>query len=507
MAVPTVVAELDKLTAEIGHEPLETRESWGKRMSTRRERGSNRAVLNVRKVESLKAAEGQERTEYWDVGLPGFGVRVSATGRKTYTVRYSLHGQQRRKDLGIHGVTTSFADARAEAAQLISEARNGRDPELPRVMLAKAGIESFSDLCARFEEDRLPALRESTGKEMRRVIGRELLPLWGARDPNSIQPEEIDAWTHTLVKRAPYVANRSFEYMRLIYNYAIKRRMLRYTPFLGLERPHTETVRTRTFNTGELRRIFEALREEPVQMAGMWVLLFLTGTRLRETLKGEWAWIDERERCLLLPKTATKNGREHLLPLVPAAMTTLAHLRRLARQSPYVLPGPKGTPIHWAQRSAERVWEKAEIEDGRLHDVRRTVSTGLARLGVTEDIIERTLNHTRPGDRLLRTYNTYQYIPEKREALERWERELTAVLGHEPCDVLLTERKGYQGKGGARRLARRETWAQRKARLAALGRDLEAEHRERQRERLARARGGDADPAKPQRGRESGTVD
>ena len=86
-------------------------------------------------------------------------------------------------------------------------------------------------------------------------------------------------------------------------------------------------------------------------------------------------------------------------------------------------------------------WTRAEIEDGRLHDVRRTIATGLAKLGVVEDIIERTLNHTRPGDRLLRTYNTYQYIPEKREALERWSRELTQTLGYAPTDVLRGERR------------------------------------------------------------------
>lgn len=162
-------------------------------------------------------------------------------------------------------------------------------------------------------------------------------------------------------------------------------------------------------------------------------------------------------------------------------------LKGLAGNSPYVFPGPKGAPMHWAQKSAERVWTRCAIEDGRLHDIRRTVSTGLARLGVIESIIERSLNHTQPGQRLARTYNTYQYIPEKRAALTLWAQHLTAVVGTTLVAPLYAERNGYQGKGSARRLGRSETWSQRKARLAAAGRDLVEEHRKRQRVQRERA--------------------
>ena len=67
-------------------------------------KGANEVVLNVRKLESLRAAPGQERTEYRDVGLRGFGVRVAASGRKTFTVRYLVHGHRSPRDLGVYGV-------------------------------------------------------------------------------------------------------------------------------------------------------------------------------------------------------------------------------------------------------------------------------------------------------------------------------------------------------------------------------------------------------------------
>ena len=81
----------------------------------RQRKGTNEVVLNVRKLESLHPAAGRERTEYWDVGLRGFGVRVAASGRRTFTVRYVFQGDQLRRDIGVYQVTTGYASARAEA--------------------------------------------------------------------------------------------------------------------------------------------------------------------------------------------------------------------------------------------------------------------------------------------------------------------------------------------------------------------------------------------------------
>jgi hypothetical protein len=162
----------------------------------RRRKGINEVVLNVRKLESLRPVPGQERTEYWDVGLRGFGVRVAASGRKTFTVRYVLRGKQDRRDIGVYQVTASYAGARAEAERIISEARNGRDPFASVALLKKADIDTFEGLCQRYLEDPAPGrkgrvLAAETRKGMTRIINKELIPTWGAREPNSIQPEEI----------------------------------------------------------------------------------------------------------------------------------------------------------------------------------------------------------------------------------------------------------------------------------------------------------------------------
>lgn len=136
---------------------------------------------------------------YWDVGLRGFGVRVAASGRKTFTVRYLLHSKRFRRDLGVYGVTIGYAAARAEAGRIISEARNDRDPFISSALLKKADVSTFEGLCAKYLADPAPGrkgrvLSAVTRAGMSRIIAKELIPVWGPRDPNSIQAEEIEAW-------------------------------------------------------------------------------------------------------------------------------------------------------------------------------------------------------------------------------------------------------------------------------------------------------------------------
>jgi integrase len=468
----------------------------------RREKGANLVFLNLQKIDALKARPGERRTDFWDRGLHGFGLRVYASGRKTFTVRYTLHGRQQRKYIGVYrhergivGGEVGFSAARAEAERIISEARSGRDPFISAALLRRADITTFEGLCQKYLADPAPGrkgrvLREATRVGMTRIINRELIPVWGSRDPNGIQPEEIEAWARGVAvgerraKPAPYLANRSFDYMAMIYSWAIRRRLLRYTPFVRLEKPFAEQRRSRTFTNEELRRLFAALEQAPKQIAALWLMLFYTGNRLREALRMEWSWIDREKKQLILPAAVTKNGREHLVPLVPAACKLLDMLKELSGQSQYVFPGPDDRALNWVQRACGRIMRRACIQDGRHHDTRRVLQTNMAEMRVPPHVADMILNHAIKGAPKSRQhYDIHHYVPEKREALVQWVRRLTKILGRDPNEVMKAERKGYQGNGIARRISRRESYRERKARLAAQGRDLCAERRENRRRR------------------------
>lgn len=155
-------------------------------------------------------------------------------------------------------------------------------------------------------------------------------------------------------------------------------------------------------------------------------------------------------------------------------------VKGLAPNSPYVFPGPNGQPLNWVHKASGKVLDAAGIEDGRHHDTRRVVQTNMAELGVAPHVADMVLNHAVKGAPRSRAhYDMHHYIPEKRDALTLWVHRLTEILGHDPNDVMKAERIGYQGRGPARKLGKRESYRDRKARLAAQGRDLAAERRER----------------------------
>jgi integrase len=479
----------------------------------RRRKGTNLVFFSVQKLDALKPEEGRRRSDFFDRGIRGFGIRVFANGLKTFTVRYTLHGKQQRRWIGIYrnprgavGGEITFSEARAEAERIISEARNGRDPFLSEALLRRADISSFEGVCERFLADPAPGRRgrplsQATRQGLVRIVRKELVPAWGRRDPNSIQRQEIQLWARGIAygkdrkKPAPYLANRAADYMAMIYSWAVRREILRYTPFLGFEKPFEEQPRTRSFSNDEIRRLIAALAQAPKQVAAVWLMLLYTGNRLRETLRLEWAWIDFEKKHLVLPATVTKNRRPHLVPLVQGPVELLEMIRGLDPKSPYVFPGPDGKPLRWMQRASEAVLSNAGIEDGRHHDTRRILQTNMAELGVAPHVADMILNHAVKGAPRSRAhYDMYHYIPEKRDALTRWTQRLTEIVGHDPNTVTKAERRGYQGKGAARRLDRVETYAERKARLAAQGRDLNAERRAARAARQVRVRPSDDQP-------------
>ncbi len=340
----------------------------------RRFKGANVVFLNIPKLDSLKARPGEHRTEYWDRGLHGFGVRVYSNGRKIFTVRYTLNGDQRRKDVGVYrnergvvGGEIGYSEARAEAERIISEARHGRDPFIGAALLRNADISTFEGLCERFLADPAPGrkgrvLSEVTRAGITRIVHKELIPAWGYRDPNSIQRPEVQHWAKAIAdgegrkKAAPYLANRAVDYMAMIYSWAVRREILRYTPFLGLEKPFAEQPRTRSFGNDELRRLFGALARAPKQIAALWLMLFYTANRLRETLKMQWVWIDFEKKYLVLPASVTKNKRPHLVPLVQPAIELLEMVKglELGPQGQQQGPGRGRHPGREAPRHAPR---------------------------------------------------------------------------------------------------------------------------------------------------------
>jgi integrase len=453
----------------------------------------------VRLTDASVQALKPEAAEYevHDLLVDGLRLRVGRGGTKSWTLFYHRDGKNRRLGLGRYPAVT-LTRARERAAHALGRVKGPERGDPAGDAAAQRSGLTFDGLADLFLSSQHFATRaETTKKELRRIIKVELRPEWGERRLASIERHEIQRWGDRILSEGrPYMANRCREYMQLVWHWGLGRADLAVppSPFYRLPKPFLrEMPRDRVLSPEEIRIVFETIEGEPRLTAGWWLLLFLTGARdTSEVLRMEKREID-RDRCAwIIPRERAKSRRALVLPLSPWALEVLDALMPLSANSRFVFPSPKGDrPMRSTRRAAVRVQERSGI-DFEVRDIRRTVASGMTEIGVDPEIVDRVLNHAIPSEsRVTKVYQPnlmWAKLQDKRDALEKWARHLDEVIlkgfGRETARRAILTPPSYEGwkvwAGQGRPPTRSETWEERKSRLAGIGRDLIAEHRQRQ---------------------------
>lgn len=377
--------------------------------------------LTDRGIRSLSV---DQRTEFWDETLPGFGLRVSAQGHKSFVLMYRQHGKLCRATLGTFPAM-SLAEARRLARLSLGKVAAGDDvkqaPELGGGLRFGQLAEDFIELYAR--------RKKRSWKEDQRLLHHDVIPAWGDRPAASIKKRDIIALLDRIVERgAPIGANRARAVISKVFSWAVKRDLLEYNPCAGVERPSPENKRDRVLTEDEIRNLWAVLDEEEPPIGDAIRLLLLTAQRSQEVRLMDWSRVTGDQ--WLIPKEHSKNRREHLVPLSPQARKLLAKLgeskKGLVVGSQRV-PGEPLSPTalsHAARRLCKRLGFQFTP-----HDLRRTASTLMASLGVDTKILSMVLNHADVS--VTGIYNRYRYWKEKQAALELWGGHLEKILAAE----------------------------------------------------------------------------
>lgn len=412
--------------------------------------GENRKKLTHKGLEREKPAPKGKRVEIWDKECPGFGVRITDKGVKSFQVFYRHNGQQRRKGLGRFGVEGSLSKARNRAREIIEAARAGTDPEikerLERAKQARAEASTFASVRAKFIEEYAKP-RNRTWRAVERYFERDLsawdpLPISAITDADII--EAIDR------KRAaagPYAANRLFAHIRKLFRWAASKRLIASSPVIDIEKPGEEQERARTLTVAEIKILWGTFENLGWPFGPMLRLLLATAQRRSEVAGMHWSEIQPiaaADSATLshtpinwiwtIPGERTKNGRAHVVPLSPLAREVLAALPRFT--SDFVFPARDNHESHASGfgKAKERADRLSGLTDWRFHDLRRTVATVLGELGQSL-VVPRVLNHT-DSSVTGKHYNKYDFLPEKRHALETWARKLETIIRPTPENVV-----------------------------------------------------------------------
>lgn len=431
-----------------------------------------RDTITDKAIAKLKAAPGT-RIEWADTVVPQLRLRVSDKGAKHWSVIYrvsgagvgGLKGKMRRMSLGDYPRVT-IAKARDAARDALDFAEKGIDPAHQRKTEAVTRNErTFETIVERFI-DEYAKEEQKEWKSTKAYLDTYVVPHWRGRQVEEIKRSDVNA---LLVKVRAQAIERARERakkagkprtderhelsglsaarevrkrIRTLFNWAGEEDLVIFNPALVMptkkksnRKSLAYTARERALSLDELRRVWDAAEEIGYRYGRVIQLLILTGQRRSEIANLNTDWLNTKEWTVTVPPLHYKTDRKHSYPLSAPAVAIIKALPSYKAlpdridKTFFLFPTDKGDrPINGFSKAKlqldAKIAELSEeaglppLEPWTVHDIRRSVKTGMSRLGVPHLHSEQVLGHVLPG--IGGVYDVHDYMPEKRAALDLW---------------------------------------------------------------------------------------
>lgn len=418
-----------------------------------------KATISKRTVDATLPAK--KDVILWDEKLPGFGLKVTPAGGKSYLYRFRLArpGEAARTapakySIGKHGeLTPEQARKRAQdLAALVAQGIDPRELEADR-RRAKDDARRRAEEQARVETDlafaRIADLwlahyegekgrRPSSVRQAKLVVENYLKPALGGKPMPYIARSDLLPILDAVPVAKKAMRRAVFAYARVLFGWAAGRGDIERNPLVDMVKPIAPKPRDRVLDDTELVSIWNATLAMPKLWGAFYRIAILTGQRREEVAALRWAELDRGAREWVIPAARAKNGLVHLVPLSDAVLAELDALAggKAWPKGGFVLTSTGATPISGFSKAKKALDEKAqeqrkqglaegmelaELPAWRLHDLRRTVATGLQRLGIRFEVTEAVLNHVSGAKGgVAGIYQRYDWKSEKRAALDAW---------------------------------------------------------------------------------------
>lgn len=402
------------------------------RLSAGSKKGS--IALTDAKIRALKPpASGQ--VEYLDAVVPGLRIRIGISGAKSFVLRKRVAGKYRNITLGRYSERLPLAEARKKSRQILSDVEIKADPvaSLPKPLKRRVDGYTVNALWPSYKKAKGDLQKIS---EIERVFKRQILPEFGDRAADAITRSEITRFIDKIAERTPVMARNVLSYFSAFYTWALPRLdRLPSNPCRDAGRPPKPKSRERVLSEKEIGALWHVLEGEGAPFGPAIKLLLLTGQRRNELFEADRAEFDLDKALWTIPGARAKNGVAHLVPMSPPVLALVKSLFDHYRGDKLIPArgnweaGPSGF-----SKAVSRIRAALEKRMGEpvphwtLHDLRRTMATGLQRLAVRLEVTEAVLNHlsgARSG--IVGVYQRHHYFDEKRAALAAWAKEVSRL--------------------------------------------------------------------------------
>ena len=375
-------------------------------------------------VDRFKMPAGKTEHIEFDEAMPGFGLRIRANGEsehRTYIAQYKIGAKHRRVTLG-NVLKVTLENAKAEAKILFGKVAIGKDPAAEKEDLRKSASHTLGATISKYLEAQEKKLRRRSYYATKHDLKTHCSPLHGLA-LDRITRADVAAEISAIGKRSgPSAANHARASLSAFFRWAIGEGLCDENPVVGTNTQAANGPRERSLSDAEAAAIWLAAPEN--DYGRILKLLLLTGCRRGEIGWLRWSEIDLEARTITIPKERAKNGREHVVPLSDAAMEIIKAIPRRDRELVFGIG--QGGYAGWAKGKIALDKAVGLKEPWTLHDLRRTVRTGMGMLGVLPHVAEAALNHLPP--KLIRTYDRNTYATEKRAALDLWANHLAVAV-------------------------------------------------------------------------------
>ena len=421
---------------------------------------------------------------------PGLYLVVQTSGAKSWAVRYRYNGKPRKHTLGPYpkiklaetdderkarlakDPKSDPPDARGLARLALAAVATGKDPQTDKVEARRreasgvAAADLFETVWAAYMAQHVtPNLRESTRTEWDRFFRNVLQPRWRKRRLSEVTPADIDALKVDL-RKTPAAADKALAVLTAFFNWTMEepRRLLAASPCKGIKktarRKEEEDTEERALSDDEIRWLWHAADKSGFPFGPMVKLLVLTGARRNEVSELADSEIDRPKSLWTLPAERAKNGRKHEIHLSDASLAVLDSMPRVTNKAGFRFSTNGESPCSGFSRAKRRLDRdmlelaraeakklgrdpaKVAIAPWRLHDLRRTFATGMAKIGIALPVVEKCLNHVSGSFAgIVRTYHKHQYTEEKKAAFNAWGSYVTALVSHEPVANVVSIRR------------------------------------------------------------------
>jgi integrase len=402
--------------------------------------GQGRAMgLTVKDAEGLKIKPGKAERVVFDDKVSGFGLRIREGGSRTWIYQYRIGKKQRRMVLGS-AKSVPLGLARENAGKLEAKVKLGGDPAMDKATARREADNTFGVLVDQYLEARKSDWRPRSEAEITRHLTKHAKSLH-SMPIAAISQRNVATLLSELAKDTGSItSNRVRASLCAFFGWVIREGIrLPEGNVASYTEKRKEKSRDRVLTDTELKPIWKACADD--DYGSVLKLLILTGQRAKEI--SDLRWDEVHDEQIIFPGDRTKNGRQHVVPLSDAAKDILSKI-----------PSKDRRCVFGRDDSGFQGWDKAKGRiDARIaesekplahwtpHDLRRTVATRMADLGVQPHIIEAVLNHV-SGHKsgVAGIYNRATYDKEKREALNLWAEHVMALVEGRAAKILPLKR-------------------------------------------------------------------